>query len=280
MSTAPDSLAALRREIDSIDDSLHDLLMRRGEIVAEIGRRKASANGALFRPAREAQLLRRLLNRHGGDLPAAMIVRVWREIVAGATRLQGDFTVGYCPFEDHGSALRLTNEQFGIAANPTRFENAGHVVPAVARGEISAGIVPLPHASPMSRWWIDMRDAPDVHVVARVPWYTSNATGAGGFVLARSEPEESGDDRSLVMFTCNEEVSRARIAELLAENDLAADAQTVSDAPDGSGEHMHIADLGGFVAGDDRRLRAVARLLGGADIRLLGAYPAPFGAGA
>lgn len=277
MSTAPDSLAALRREIDSVDDSLHDLLMRRGEIVTEIGRQKASARGALFRPAREAQLLRRLLSRHRGDLPPAVIVRVWREIIAGATRLQGDFNVGYCPFEGHGSALRLANEQFGIAADPARFESAGHVVAAVARGELTAGLVPLPHAAPDSRWWIDMRDVPDVHVVARVPWFVAGVPDeAAGFVLSRATPEESGEDRSLVMFSCGGPVSRARIADLLAENDLLADAQAVSDEADGSGGHFHIVDLGGFLASNDRRLRAVANLLDGADIRLLGAYAAPF----
>jgi chorismate mutase/prephenate dehydratase len=279
MSNAPDSLAALRREIDSIDGSLHDLLMRRSAVVAEIGRRKAAENGPLFRPAREAQLLRRLLARHAGVLPESVIVRVWREIIASAIRQQGDFSVGYCPFDGHGSALRLANGHFGLESPVTRFESAGQVVSAVARGEVGAGIVPLPHAAGTPGWWVDMRAAADVHVVVRLPWYRNRDArdaGPGGFVLAKAVPEESGEDRSLVMFSCATPVSRAWIADLLAENGLVSDAQAVTNDPDGSGGHAHLVDLEGFVSGEDRRVQAVARLLDGADIRWVGAYATPF----
>ena len=148
MSNTPDDLAALRREIDSIDEQLHDLLMRRGEVVTEIGRRKAADGQVPFRPAREAQLLRRLLARHRGPLPAETIVRVWREIIASAIRLQGELIVGYCPLEGHGSALRLANGNFGLNARTARLETADAVVDAVAEGDVSVGLVPLPQSVP------------------------------------------------------------------------------------------------------------------------------------
>jgi chorismate mutase/prephenate dehydratase len=156
MSPAPDELAALRREIDSIDEQLHDLLMRRGEVVSEIGRRKAVDGQVTFRPAREAQLLHRLLGRHRGDLTHASIVRLWREIIAASIRIQGQLTVGYCPIEGHGSALRLANGHFGFDTPTLRFGSASQVASAVHRGEVSVGLVPLPEAVVMRRmymWW-------------------------------------------------------------------------------------------------------------------------------
>jgi chorismate mutase len=60
-------LTALRAELDGIDDALHDLLMRRAGVVERVAR--AGKRGAL-RPGREAVIIRRLLGRHHGGLPA------------------------------------------------------------------------------------------------------------------------------------------------------------------------------------------------------------------
>jgi len=279
MSPAPDDLAALRREIDSIDEQLHDLLMRRGEVVSEIGRRKAVDGQVTFRPAREAQLLHRLLARHHGDLSHASVVRLWREIIAASIRIQGQLTVGYCPIEGHGSALRLANGHFGFDTPTMRFESASHVVSAVHRGEVSVGLVPLPEAADTPGWWSDVRDATDVYVVARLPWYDdATAAGAsvgasvGALVLARGVPEESGADRSLLMFSCPKPVSRARVGEACASNGLEMAGQAVTDDPHAPDERIHIVELDGFIGADDARIQGVAMTLEASNVRLLGAF--------
>lgn len=278
MSTAPDDLAALRREIDSIDEQLHDLFMRRGEVVAEIGRRKAADGEVMFRPAREAQLLRRLLARHRGDLFDGSVIRLWREIIAASIRVQGMLTVGYCPLEGHGSALRLANGHFGLDTPTMRFETAAHVVSAVHRGEVSVGLVPLPEVADAPGWWADVRDATEVHVVAHLPWYAepSAAVTVGALVLARGMPEDSGDDRSLLMFTCPKPVSRARVGDVCADNGFEIDAQAATDDPHAPGERIHIVQIDGFVNPEDARIQAVAASLDASNVRLLGAFARPF----
>lgn len=279
MGNAPDNLTQLRQEIDSIDKSLHDLLMRRAGIVSEIGRRKASDGGPTFRPAREAQLLRRLLARHEGDLPRAVLVRLWREIISSSTRLQGDFSVGFCPIEEDGVALRLANAHFGLDADAVKFASAAQVVLAVGRGDVSVGLVPLPHSSDSPEWWAQMQNVPQVRIVARLPWFLAkdeNGETPGAFVLAAAEPEPSDSDRSVLTFACQSDVSRARFADLAAQNDLDADTQAVAAGPDGSGGRVHLVDVAGFVSEDDPRVRGLAALLENAEPRWLGAYAVPF----
>ena len=279
MGNAPDKLVPLRQEIDSIDRQLHDLLMRRAEIVGQIGQQKASDGGPTFRPAREALLLRRLLARHHGDLPRALLVRLWREIMASSIRFQGAFTVGYCPIEGHGDALRLANSQFGLDADITRLASASQVVSAVGRGDISVGLVPLPHSSGSPEWWAGMRNLPEVKIVARLPWFRSPSEkddSVGAFVLSRSETEETGDDRTVLTFSYQDDVSRARFAELAVRNELDADTQAVAASPDGAGGGVHLVDIAGFVAADDPRMRGLATLLDDAEMCWLGAYAAPF----
>src|SRR4051812_50062939 len=87
MAENDEQLAALRREIDSVDTKLHNLLMQRTELAVKVGEVKAQAQpigrapseGAKFvRPAREAKILRRLIGRHKGKLPKSVMVRMWR----------------------------------------------------------------------------------------------------------------------------------------------------------------------------------------------------------
>jgi len=65
-SQTPD-LAGLRQEIDRIDEAMHGLLMERGEIIDRlIAVKKSQESGSAFRPAREAEMMRRLVQRHKG----------------------------------------------------------------------------------------------------------------------------------------------------------------------------------------------------------------------
>ncbi|MDE1932242.1 MAG: chorismate mutase, partial [Alphaproteobacteria bacterium] len=57
MAKAPRTLKTLRRQIDETDDQLHDLLMRRAALVAEIGVAKQAAHAGIEVPLREAEIL-------------------------------------------------------------------------------------------------------------------------------------------------------------------------------------------------------------------------------
>ena len=118
MSDTPSDLEELRRRIDEIDDRLQDLLIERMEIVARVGAHKRSAGGvAAHQPAREAEIIRRLVSRNHGGLPPATLVRMWRELLAATTRLQGAFTIAV--YAAAGSAGLL-----GLGARPLRQPHA------------------------------------------------------------------------------------------------------------------------------------------------------------
>ena len=64
MTKPPPSLQDLRREIDSIDEQVHELLMQRGDIIDRlISVKKTQEVGSAFRPAREADMMHRLVQR-------------------------------------------------------------------------------------------------------------------------------------------------------------------------------------------------------------------------
>src|SRR6185436_11811282 len=80
-SRQPRTLESLRAEIDELDDRIHEALIQRAELSLAV-REVKGGGGAALRPGREAAILRRLVERHRGALPGAVIVRLWREILA------------------------------------------------------------------------------------------------------------------------------------------------------------------------------------------------------
>src|SRR5215813_10490786 len=94
------NLAELRRRLDEIDDRLQDLLIERTEIISIVAANKREGNLAAFQPGREAQIIRRLVDRHHGKFPVATLVRIWREMLAATVRLQSRFAVAvFAPIE-------------------------------------------------------------------------------------------------------------------------------------------------------------------------------------
>src|SRR5262245_31880260 len=88
------SLADLRSEIDRIDATMHSLLMERGDIIGRlIEVKRTSESGSAFRPAREADMMRRLVERHRGILPLDTAESIWRVIIATFTYVQAPFAV-------------------------------------------------------------------------------------------------------------------------------------------------------------------------------------------
>ncbi|MCZ6587589.1 MAG: chorismate mutase [Alphaproteobacteria bacterium] len=281
MNDASQSLDALRREIDTVDDALHDLLMRRAALVADIGVLKNSEQVDVFRPAREAVLLRRLLTRNDGNLPVSAVVRIWREVIAASTLIQGGLMVAYCPIGDVVAGDRLARGRFGAGAAVVPVSTPAQVVTAVASGEASVGLVPVPRQDDKAPWWpllYGRTGDAAIQVVAGVPFVLSGGgEELSAFIIARGQAEPSGDDRSLVVLECGEPISRDRVCEVLAENGFDP-AHTVSyDDPGRPGTHLHMADLAGHVALDDPRLSNVRQALPAMTVWQVGVYAAPMG---
>ena len=88
------TLDDLRKEIDRIDEAMHRLLMERGEIIDRLIAVKSSQEtGSAFRPAREAEMMRRLVKRHKGILPLDTAESIWRVIISTFTYVQAPFSV-------------------------------------------------------------------------------------------------------------------------------------------------------------------------------------------
>ncbi len=94
---AREILSQLRAEMDEIDDGLLALLAKRLEVTARVKANKqvSAQNWPLpIRPAREAQILRRLLaNAEGTAVSPELLVRLWRGILSDSSNRQQKITL-------------------------------------------------------------------------------------------------------------------------------------------------------------------------------------------
>ncbi len=138
-----ESLDRLRQEIDRIDDRILELLSERARLAKAIGHLK---NGSVYRPEREAQIVRRLLATNAGPLPGESVERIFREIMSGCRALEQPLTVAYLgPPGTFSEAAAVKQFGHGVASLPKG--SIDEVFQAVERGEAGFGVVPVENST-------------------------------------------------------------------------------------------------------------------------------------
>ena len=265
--TQMNTLSAVRAQLDAIDDAMHDLLMQRAAIVDGLAASRAKAGSSILRPGREADILRRLLSRHAGPLPRAALIRIWRELFASSIAQQGGFSVSV--YERDAAMARLVPEHFGGLTAVRTYPTPARALAAVTRGEASVAVLPFPEDAdtPEMEWWPAL-NAPQLSVVARLPFFADGEAEADALVVAPGAPDPSEEDRSLLLLESDSEQSRGQLLTALATAGITARLVLVRRSP---GISRFLMEAEGLIMPDDRRLAALKF----DRARMLGAYAAP-----
>ncbi|HEY0442458.1 MAG TPA: chorismate mutase [Xanthobacteraceae bacterium] len=167
----PPSLADLRREIDRIDEGMHRLLMERGQIIDRlIAVKRNQDTTSAFRPAREADMMRRLVERHRGILPLDTVESIWRVIIATFTYVQAPFSV-HADFSPGDAAVRdCVRFHFGFTVPIVPHMGAAGVVAAVTKAKGELGLVPASDVPGAGPWWTLLEAEGAPRIIARLPF--------------------------------------------------------------------------------------------------------------
>ncbi|MEJ2003674.1 MAG: chorismate mutase, partial [Cyclobacteriaceae bacterium] len=85
----------IRKQIDSIDQQILNLLNERMELVKQIGELKRTTKAAVYRPERERAILERLYNASSGRLSPQAIEAIYLEIFAVSRNIELPEKVAY-----------------------------------------------------------------------------------------------------------------------------------------------------------------------------------------
>lgn len=191
------SLAELRKDIDTIDEGMHRLLIERSEIIGRlIAVKKSQEVGSAFRPAREAEMMRRLVERHTGLLPLDTVEGIWRVIIATFTYVQSPFSVH--ADLSAGDALMRDSARFhfGFTVPFVPHMGASGVVQAVSESKGDLGLVPATAMAGAGAWWSALEFDAAPKIIARLPFVErpDHPAAMPVFVLSRVAADAMATD--------------------------------------------------------------------------------------
>lgn len=171
------TLAEIRGQIDRLDATMHGLLIERSAVISDLiaikkmqphddGEDPARRSSA-FRPAREASMMRALVERHEGLLPLDTVESIWRVIISTFTYVQAPYEVAYAQGMDRLAMRDVARFHFGYTVPLRALDDAAGVLAAVgARGD-ALGVVPLASGG---AWWQGLEGEGAPNVIARLPF--------------------------------------------------------------------------------------------------------------
>ena len=136
--TQDEALTQVRDEIDHIDQKIHALLNQRAQCaqrVADIKNNFGANSPVFYRPEREAQVLRKAMERNQGPLPDQEIARLFREVMSACLAHEHRMNVGFVQTLDLNTE-QAALKQFGHSVEPIAFSSATDTLSSLARGAL------------------------------------------------------------------------------------------------------------------------------------------------
>ena len=279
--TAETSLDTVRDEIDAIDDTLQDLIIRRTELVERVRRIKHDWR-VKIQPSREAEILYRLIERHRGAFPKRELSAIWRQLIIATLSFEGPFsTAVYMPAADSGY-WDLARDQYGTFTKMTRHGSVRSVIEAVNRQQATVGVLPMPRQDDTDPWWRHLvnSDPEAPKVIARLP-FAGSGNGLGGelegLVICPVAVKPTGRDRSFLAIDSEKRLGLNQVSTALSSVGLPPTFSALWREEQGPRAWLYMAEVDGFLTPEDARLATFQEMLGKPLKRLvlLGGYAMP-----
>lgn len=137
-------LKTLRDQIDAIDQQVLSLVSERAQLAHTIGQVKNG--GPIYRPEREAQVLRRLLENNPGPLSGEAVTAIFRTVMSHCRALEKELSVAFLgPLGTFSE--EAASKQFGGLSKPVQCASIDEVFQTVETGAVDYGVVPVENST-------------------------------------------------------------------------------------------------------------------------------------
>jgi chorismate mutase / prephenate dehydratase len=142
------TLAELRVEIDALDKKVQSLIGERAQLASDVAEVKKAAddNSVFYRPEREAQVLRSIIERNDNLLKDKDMAHIFREIMSACLALEQPLNIAYL-----GPEGTFTQEaalkHFGHAVSTLDCAGIDEIFHQVEKGNAHYGVVPIENSS-------------------------------------------------------------------------------------------------------------------------------------
>jgi len=137
-------LSEIRDQIDGLDQQIQALISERARMAFRVREAKGEAQNAVdyYRPEREAQVLRGVVERNEGPLSDSEMVRLFREIMSACLAQQEPLKIAYLGPEGTFTQ-QAVHRHFGHSVHAIGLPSIDGVFDQVHSGEADFGVVPV-----------------------------------------------------------------------------------------------------------------------------------------
>src|ERR1700691_894757 len=148
LTPAGGGLGNIRESIDGIDARIHGLRNERARLAQLVGISKSASGKAVdfYRPEREAEVLRKALDRNDGPLRDEEIARLFREIMSACLAQQEPLKVAFLGPEGTFTQAAVL-KHFGSSVRALPLAAIDEVFHEVEGGIADFGVVPIENSS-------------------------------------------------------------------------------------------------------------------------------------
>ena len=141
-------LAEIRKRINDIDERLQTLINERATIAQQVGVAKGALGSAVdyYRPEREAEVLRSVLDRNKGPMRDEEMLRLFREIMSACLAQQEPLKIGFLGPEGTFTQTAVF-KHFGHSVRALPFHSIDEVFQEVECGAADFGVVPIENST-------------------------------------------------------------------------------------------------------------------------------------
>ncbi len=141
-------LDEVRKEIDQLDEQIQSLISERAQLANRVRESKGSSNSAVdyYRPEREAQVLRAVIDRNKGPLSDAEMLRLFREIMSACLAQQEPLKIAFLGPEGTFTQ-QAVHKHFGQSVHALSHPAIDVVFEQVQAGEADFGVVPVENST-------------------------------------------------------------------------------------------------------------------------------------
>ena len=218
----------LRKQIDKIDFQILDLLKKRSKIAENIGIEKKSNN--LFRPERQASILRNILKKNGNNLNPLHILSFWRSIFLSQIELQGGIKL-ILSNNIANSYIKTVYDYFSHDIEIITMNNTSKALEKVYNGKNILTILPYPSYNKGAQWWTNKR-LEKLYGIAALPFFLRKKKSPSLIIVSKYKPIIEKDsyflyiskylikDKNTVLISKSDKHYLYRINNMINSNDL------------------------------------------------------------
>ena len=174
----------LRKQIDKIDFQILDLLKKRSKIAENIGKEKKSNN--LFRPERQANILRNILKKNGNNLNPSYILSFWRSIFLSQIDVQGGIKL-LLSNNIANSYIKTIYDYFSHDIEIITINNTSKALEKVYNGKNILTILPYPSYNKGAQWWTNKR-LEKLYGIAALPFFLRKKKSPSLIIVSKYKP--------------------------------------------------------------------------------------------